>query len=203
MNIGKQVINNMVLINFKNHKRTLKSPVCFASFKNFFAQLINEISDLTITDLSTLNEKRAYEYLDRIDLSKLYTIKILKTAVKHNSHKIIIKGINILKQIRTIDSKKTICTALNNRDVNVVLEAIEALKLFTNHNVEKSLINCLSRKNKQVATAALWALAEIKSPEALMAIESILDDDDEELAKTALWILKGTKSYKTSKRMQA
>jgi len=177
--------------------------MAFRNLKNILTRLLNEISDLTITDLSTLTEKRALEYLNRIDLSKLYTIKILKTAVKHPSNKVIIKGITVLKQIRTIDSKKAICAALNSKELCVVLEAIEALKLFTNHNVEKLLASCLLRKNKQVATAALWALAEIKTPEALIAIENVLEGNDEELAKTALWILKGNRSYKSAKKLRA
>ncbi|MDD3013370.1 MAG: HEAT repeat domain-containing protein [Candidatus Gastranaerophilales bacterium] len=193
----------MAFRNFKNSKKALKTPQGLNNFKNFFTKLFNEISDLTITDLSGVSEKRALEYLERIDLSKIYTIKILGTSVKHPNNKVVIQGINALKQIRTIDSKKAICTTLNSKELNVVLEAIEALKLFTNHNVEKPLTNCLSRKNKQVANAALWALAEIKTPEALMAIESILEGNDEELAKTALWILKGTKSYKTAKKLRA
>jgi|GEM_PF-2952782 len=187
----------MALVKFKNTNKFLVNT------KIFFTKLFNEISDLTITDLSLISEQKALEYLDRIDLSKIYTIKILRTSVKHNSTKVVLKGIGILKRLKTIDSKKAICTALNNKDLTVVLEAIESLKLFKNHNVEKSLANCLTRKNKQVASAALWALAEIKTPEALLIIENVLDSNNEELAKTASWILKGNKSYKTGKKLRA
>jgi hypothetical protein len=189
----------MSLVKFKNPNKAH----FFSNLKIFFTRLFNEISDLTVTDLSIISEQKAINYLERIDLSKIYTIKILRTSVKHTSTDVVIKGISILKGIKTIDSKKAISTALNSKETCVVLEAIEALKQFKNHNIEKSLANCLPRKNKQVANAALWALAEIKSPEAITIIENVLESNNEELAKTASWILKGTKSHKTNRKMRA
>jgi HEAT repeat protein len=184
----------------KNEKKAKKGFL--NNILDSLKKLYDDVSDLTITDLSVLSNERAVEYIDRIDLSRLYTIKVLKTSVKHPNPKVVIKGIRILKQLRTLDSKKSICTALNRKELNIVLEAIEALKLFAQHEVEKPLIACLFRKDKKIANAALWALAEIKTPEALAAIEGLAGNDSE-FAQTASWIINGNKSFKYGKKLRA
>lgn len=200
---AKEVSDNIELLfprqkNIKINNNDIKRILI-----SFLKKLYYKISDRRVYDLSILTVDRALAFLKRIDLSRSQALKVLKTSVRHKNKKVILKGIEILKQIRTIDSRKVICTTLYNKDKDIVLAAIDALRLFKNQDITKPLASCLIRKDKTVALAALWALAEIKTPESIKAIETVFDYNNEDLKKTALWILKGNKNHKSKKRIQA
>ena len=171
--------------------------------KNGFLSLYYGISDRQVNDLSVLNAEKAVKYLERLDITKENAYLILRSSLKHSNRQVVFQTISILKENRTINSRKLINTLLNSKDQEVVIAAIDALRLFRSNDIVKPLAGCLIRKDKNIALAALWTLAEIKTPESIEAIEKVLDFDNEDLQKTALWILKGVKSSRGNSKKVA
>jgi len=199
---SKELSDNIKLLFPEQKKICFKEDGFFISLKKYIKYLYFLFNDRRIHDLSYLRTDLALGYLERFNPKRINSFKVVKTAIRHKNKKVVLKGIEILKHIRTIDSRKVLCTTLTSKDRDIILAGIDALKLFKSQNIVNPLASCLERKDKKIALAALWALAELKTSEAAEAIETLLNHKDEELRKTATWILKGMKNS-SKKKIQA